>query len=199
MKGAGRRRVVLHIGPPKTGSTHLQDLLWFNQDRLHTDGVFVAGSGQRDHFNIGRDIRGEPQIPNHPGGTWTGTFDAALRDFEASGCHTAVITDERLAKTGPARVDRTLSRLDGFDVVIVYCMREFSGLLTSQWQERIKNGVDLEFERWIEAVRKERRHDTFWRFHDVPAVLERWSADWDHRVEVITLPSSEIADTSTMS
>ena len=37
----GPRRVLLHIGLPKTGTTYLQQVVWGNRDRLQADGVRV--------------------------------------------------------------------------------------------------------------------------------------------------------------
>jgi len=64
--------VYLHVGPPKTGTTYLQDVLWQNQARLGELGVTVPGR-QVDHFQAALDLRGisfggfdDPTVP----GAW---------------------------------------------------------------------------------------------------------------------------------
>ena len=38
------RRVLLHVGTPKTGTSHLQDVLFRNRERLLEAGVNVCSS-----------------------------------------------------------------------------------------------------------------------------------------------------------
>ena len=44
------RRVYLHIGLPKTGTTYLQTLMWNNREVLAGQGVLLPGDSRRQHL-----------------------------------------------------------------------------------------------------------------------------------------------------
>ena len=74
-------RVFVHPGPPKTGTTFIQTLLYSNADALRRHGLAVVGS-QAQHFNVanellqtrsrrgkavpGRRPRGRPTVTRRP-------------------------------------------------------------------------------------------------------------------------------------
>lgn len=193
------RRVFFHIGALKTGSTHVQSLLWLNRRRLLSDGVFLPGENQRDHFDIGEDIRGDRSVGGRGPGPWTGTFEGALRAFDESGCHTAIISDERLARTRSAAIEQAMSRvdrtIDGAEVHIVYALRDFAGLVPSHWQEDVKVGGTMSLEEFLVRIRDDRGPQKFfWRAHDVPAVVDRWSGEAGRAVHLVTLPTTGPSD-----
>lgn len=188
-------RLNIHIGAEKSGSTYLQNILWANQERLRNAGVCVPGENQRVHFDIGWDIQEKRQKDEHPPKYWVGSYRRALDEIAASGCHSAVITDERLARANRKHVAKALAEADSFDVHIVYVMRDLAGLLPSSWQEQVKNGRTFSFEEWLDRARQHVDRDTFWRYHDLDDVIRRWSPDGSVPVHVIALPPSSSDDT----
>ncbi len=57
------RRVFLHVGLPKTGTTYLQTLLWDNRDELLRQGVLLPGGSSRDHLWASGAVREDPHLP----------------------------------------------------------------------------------------------------------------------------------------
>ena len=55
--GAGRR-VVLHVGAPKSGTTFLQRSLWARRDALRAVGVEPVGKEAREMFHAAVEVRG---------------------------------------------------------------------------------------------------------------------------------------------
>ena len=52
--------VYLHIGLPKTGTTHLQDRLWRNRDlALDSSGLLYPGNEIADHFHAAAHLQPE--------------------------------------------------------------------------------------------------------------------------------------------
>ena len=52
--------VYVHIGLPKTGTTHLQDRLWRNRDlALQTSGLLYPGNVISDHFHAAVHLQPE--------------------------------------------------------------------------------------------------------------------------------------------
>lgn len=189
-----QRRFYLHIGAPKTATTYLQDLLWRNRATLMSDGILLPGSGPNDHFRAGFDIRDAQRHHLDPGERWDGAFDHLVREAEESDCPTSLISDERLAGATPEQIERVFDRLADFDVHVIYGIRDFAGLLPSEWQQTVKHGNKRSFERWLSDISLHRPTDWFWRAHDVEHVLTRWQPDDPARVRVITTPPPDSPD-----
>jgi len=186
----GRKKIFLHVGPMKTGSTTLQRILWKNRDSLLADGVLIPGRRQVDHFNIGRDVRQLPPVEHHPDGDWTGSLDEAIAEIENSDAGVAILSDEHFAQARQGDIERLYSRLAGFDVEIIYAMREFAGLLSSQWQERVKHQLRVEaFDEWLREVRDQRPRHLFWRQHDTSIVIPRWTLGYQVPIHLLAVPA----------
>jgi len=56
------RRVYLHIGLPKTGTTYLQTLMWNNREVLAGQGVLLPGDSRRQHLWASCAVREDPNL-----------------------------------------------------------------------------------------------------------------------------------------
>jgi hypothetical protein len=183
--------VYLHVGPPKTGTTYLQDVLWLNQARLAERGVTVLGK-QVDHFHAALDLRGisfggydDPAVP----GAWA---RLAARAREASG--KVVISHEVLAGAQPEQIAEAVSSLAPATVHVVYAARDLGRQLPAVWQEGLKN---RQTRGWAAFLNRSLHPDAavdrgFWRSQHAVDVLARWAehvpAD---RIRVVTLPPAD--------
>src|ERR687898_924977 len=52
------RRVFLHCGTAKSGTTYLQDLWWRHRDALRERGLLLPGTALRDHFHAAALVKG---------------------------------------------------------------------------------------------------------------------------------------------
>jgi hypothetical protein len=184
-------RVFLHIGPHKSGSTYLQSRLWANRAFLHERGIHLPGDAQIDHFRAGLDLRGLPAhgAVSPPVGSW----DRLVAQVRNSDARTVLVTDERLAAASSPHAARALRSLAPLDVHVIYAVREFSGLLPSEWQERIKLALDTPFDTWLEGVAT-RGGPSFWRAHCLGNVFARWSVARDHVHLLIVPPGTDDRD-----
>lgn len=127
---AGPRRIILHIGAPKCGSTYLQRVLLKNRERLLRLGIAYPHSGD-----------------THPGNAASLqqiTEDRLLADFGP--CHTLVYSHEDLlsaAARGKPLAD--LAARLGIRLEIVAFLRPFSELLFGTWSQMMKQ----RFESWL--------------------------------------------------
>ena len=70
-KEAMARRVFVHIGLPKAGSTFLQTTMWQNRRPLRAQGFLYPGSKRMDHYHASQAIRGaRPENLGENAGTW---------------------------------------------------------------------------------------------------------------------------------
>jgi hypothetical protein len=179
-------RVFLHIGPHKSGSTYLQSRLWANRTALRDSGIHLPGDGQIDHFRAGLDLRGLPGRGAQP--PPVGSWDRLIAEVRAIDARTVLVTDERLAAASSPHAARALRSLAPHDVHVIYAVREFSALLPSEWQERIKLAMDTPFETWLESVAT-RGGPSFWRAHCIGNVFARWNVARDH-VHLLIVPTA---------
>jgi len=188
------RRVCLHIGEPKTGTSYLQGSLWSNRIPLTAQGVVLPGYNRQDHNRASRDIREARRAPSDPADSWVGEWDVLIGQA-LRGSGTAVISDEILAACNPPQADRALRSLASAEVHIILTVRDFASLLPAEWQESVKCRGTVPWEAWLDAVidagpaADRRRRSWFWTVHDTLANLDMWSQNIppDH-VHVITVP-----------
>jgi len=192
--GVYRRRVYLHIGEPKTGTTFVQQTMWGGRARLAAQGVVLPGFSDRDHFRASRDLREVPRLASDPADRWAGEWDVLARQaLRAPGA--AVISNELLAACTDRQADRAVRSLLPAEVHIVLTVRDIASLLPAEWQEAVKCRDTVPWERWLDAVISaapdpdRRCRSWFWAVHDTPAILEMWSRHIPpDQVHVITVP-----------
>ena len=51
------RRLYLHVGCPKTGTTYLQDTFWESRKALATAGLHLPLRSVKDHFYVSLAVR----------------------------------------------------------------------------------------------------------------------------------------------
>ena len=73
------RRVFLHVGLPKTGTTYLQTRMWEQRDRLSSLGFLYPGTMRMDHYRAWQDIHRGLQ-----GRKDTGTWARLCREIAAT-------------------------------------------------------------------------------------------------------------------
>lgn len=190
--GKKQRRVFLHVGAPKTGTTYIQGVLWSNRSSLKGAGLHVVGASRGDHYRGGHDLRGVPYDPKDPRPDWTGAWDVLAGLAGESDSDAVVISDEHLAALTPAQVERAVKALRGREVHVIYATRNLARLLPSEWQEFVKHGSKLTFAEWTQKIFNSREKGPgkwFWSVHDPVDVIKRWSSHVPvENIHVITLP-----------
>jgi hypothetical protein len=190
----GSRRIYVHIGEPKTGTSFLQHALWSNRAWLAAQGVLLPGYSYGGHARASQDLREVQWQPGDPADPWIGEWDVlvgqALRTPGA-----AVISNELLVACNPRQADRAVQSLLPAEVHIVVTVRDFATLLPAEWQETVKCRSSVPWEQWLDRVTDaapdpdRRRRLRFWAMHDTLAILRLWSRDIpSDQVHVITLP-----------
>ncbi len=187
------RRVYLHVGAPKTGTTYLQDRLQLNAKTLADAGThFPAGSplllAPLFHFRAALDLLGEDWggPPGHADGSW----DSLVRRVRRrSG--SVVISHEILAPAPADAIARAKRDLVGSsrstELHVVYTARDLARQIPAAWQESIKQGRRWTYRSFLDRL--EHGHPWFYRALDLPSVLSAWGAGLPpERVHVVTVP-----------
>ena len=75
------RRVILHVGSPKTGTTFLQEVLWSQRDLAAQQGVLLPLERFFDHYLALLDLRGLSDRPEHPARA-VGMWDRLVKEAD---------------------------------------------------------------------------------------------------------------------
>lgn len=186
--------VYLHIGEPKTGSTHLQQVMWRNRAALARAGVMLPGPRPLAHWRATQDLREVEQLPNDPIGPHAGAWERLVRQALRAP-RAAVISHELLSAASAAQARRAVESFGEAEVHVVLCVRDFATLLPAEWQESVKHRSTRSWTDWLrdviddESPAADRRQWWFWRVHDSLEILRIWSAGLPSaRVHVVTVP-----------
>jgi len=176
--------VFLHIGPPKTGTTYLQDVLWHNREVLRRQGVVVPGRSPVSQFHAAVEVvgRNASRLDNT---RTTMAWDRLMQEVAYVEGERVVISHENFGQAGPGAVRRVLADLAPARVHVVSTARAPVRVAPAAWQERLKNRSE---QPWPAFVSELRAPGPFWHQHGGGA-LAVWAAALDpSRVHVVTVP-----------
>lgn len=184
------RRAFLHAGTAKSGTSYLQDLWWQHRDALARQGLLLPGSGRRDHFAaaaVVKQMSGALEtFTEREQGAWQRVLDEA-RDWSGD----VLFSNEHFADTPPEAAAAALAELAAVadEVHVVVTARDLGRVLPSAWQQRVKMGARQPYRRFLGTVRRGDDGQKFWRYQDVPAILDLWSTGLPpRRVHLVVVP-----------
>lgn len=187
------RRVLLHIGTMKSGTTFVQQALQHHRVRLEKNGVCFPGRpGYAQQIAAVRDVldlRG-PLGPAEVNGAWRTLLDEVGR---WSG-HTAVVSVELLSIASPATVTRIVGSFAPAEVHVVTTARDLARVIPSAWQETVQNGLVWTWVEFVASVvarpgASKGPADRFWEQHDLIQLVRRWAdVVGPERIHLVTLP-----------
>jgi len=184
---------LFYIGPPKTGTTSLQEAARGRRDLLRERGVYYPGTG-RNHraaifafLGVPEDVvdhvGGEPMPPGAPhaeaarvppASEWTDLLAAV--DTEPA--KRVLITHEHAATASDGEAERFIRELGGEHIHVVMTLRPLSQILISRWIEDLKDGVAATLEEWLESYYDpsgELVPARTRRYLDQAGLIERWA------------------------
>ena len=186
------KRVLLHVGCPKTGTSYLQDVLFRNQKVLREHDILYPADRFDAHFLAALDLMTLPW-----GGLETeavGAWDALAEQVRA--WHgTAIISHEIFARATPTQVARALESLGETEVHLVLSVRDLVRQIPAEWQENVKHRSNITYAKFLETIRDPARESRigswFWAVQEIPDILDRWGASLPpSQVHLVTVPPS---------
>jgi hypothetical protein len=175
---------VLHIGAPKTGTTAIQAA----QAQLQAG---IAAGRTRHAVTVPgtplEQARAALAVMDRSTG-WSGDFQVVpgkywsrlvRRARESAG--TVFISSEYLCEADRPTIRRIVDELADGDVRVVLTLRPLARILPSAWQQYLKSGHELPYQRWLKAMLtdppKASVTPSFWPRHDQGAVIDRWAGE----------------------
>jgi hypothetical protein len=192
------KRIYLHIGAPKTGTTYLQAVCGRNRDALAARGVLYPDAFGDAHHKAVWDLRETPDQREGTKGI-EGSWDRLVEI--ANGADSDVLlSSEHFVFAVRRQIERAVSALDG-ELHIVYTARDLVRQVPAVWQERIKNQKTVAYHDFVRSVIAGDGPGarSFWGAQDAARALERWSSRSTgidaSRVHVVTAPPSGSSST----
>lgn len=176
------RRVVIHIGPPKTGSTTLQDALHHNRDDLKRMGIRYAGSGTQSAAAAMAATRRRDRTTGRqvPASAWK----QLLKEMKNSIESTVVVSSEWFAAATPAQIRTISQELPGAEYQIVIALRSLDRVLPSRWRQNVVEGATYSFTEWLELIFSPSTNPystRFWHQHRHDELVQRWGEVFGQR------------------
>jgi hypothetical protein len=169
------RRVFLHIGPPKTGTSFLQAAWFRHRSELAAQGVLYPGDEPMDQFRASavalHKTRITDRMPPAHRTAWKRLTQAA-RDWSGD----AILSSEHYALASPERARAILEEVAGLgdEVHLLVTARDLARQVPAAWQQSVKQGNDETFDDYWRGLAANPRRG-FWHAQDLPAMLGRWT------------------------
>jgi hypothetical protein len=175
--------VVLHVGPVRTGSTYLQELLWRNRADLPRQGFLLPIEHDNEMWLAANDVQGGAfihfEMPE-AAGAWEAVRRRALGFVGAS-----VLSHEVLGMSTDEHVEGIADSLAPARLHVVVMARSLAATLPSLWQEKIKM-VDPDIG-WADSLAEQRA--TAAPVTDASSIVQRWLRHVPAaRIQVVTVP-----------
>ena len=157
---APRKRLIVHIGTQKTGSTSLQRSLHESPEALAQAGVRYAAldrSGRAlKHVSVLRAARSPESAVAQT------EFNALMAELAAPGIHSLIVSEERFWKGDLTPLSFFAKFRPACEVVVVVCLRRQDLYVESLYNQTIRTGLQAECRPIAE----------FWRAADVAERLD---------------------------
>lgn len=136
------RRLYIHIGPHKTGTTYLQQCLFGARNALSERGVLYPSSGLGEwqaHHRLAfalkgrRDRKEAAEIPSKERET-----EWIVEEVSRSDAAVVILSSEEFFSVRPDQIQYLASRFEGFDVKAVFYARRQDELFVSNYTQIVK-------------------------------------------------------------
>lgn len=184
-----RRRVLLHVGTPKSGTSYLQDRMARNREQLAADGVDYVPTRSGDHFEAALDVLGIrwAGAEREAAGQWE-----ALVDASRTSPGDLLVTHEILAGATPEAVARARASFPDHEVHVVLTARDLGRQVPAEWQERVKHRGRRDYASFLRTLQRNygvEKATPFWRVQHLPRILATWGEGLPpEQVHVVTVP-----------
>jgi hypothetical protein len=182
----GPRRVFLHIGLPKTGTTYLQQVVWANRDALRAAGLFLPGFGHREHLWAALDLQERPRLERRHKKA-PGAWQRLVAEAQAQSAD-VLLTHEFFCGASSEQAARAVASFPDAEVHLVVTARDAASVISAGWQESVKNGSTVDLDAVMDG-KAAGGPEFSMRTWDLAGVLERWAPHVPgERVHVLMMP-----------
>ncbi len=188
---AEQKRVFIHIGAPKTGTTFLQRVLAQNRHALAEVGVLYPKPGREAHHTAVWAVR-KTFEESEKGSAFADHWTKVVRRSLEWGGDTVVLSSELFCFSRGPKIAEILAAFGTAELHVIYTARDLVRQVPAVWQEQVKNRQTMSYQDFLVDVLGERTSAlsrVFWGGQNARAVLARWSRGLDApHVHLVTAP-----------
>ena len=167
---------LVHIGPPKTGTTSLQRAFHAGREAVARQGVHYTGPTHQPVSPVlAVTGRSNPVVGNPPS-LWT--WRLLVREVKRAREPRVLVSSEFFADARPDAIRKIVTDLDPARVHVAVTLRPLAKILPSQWQQFVQAGLRESYDQWLEAMLKPPAGaptPTFWVRHRHDQLVARWA------------------------
>jgi hypothetical protein len=171
---------VLHIGPPKTGTTVVQSALHSSRAAMAEYSVEYAAS--KRHPRAAAAAVSFDKVPAGYRSDIRSQWDNLAHDFRSSTASRVILSSETLSNASDEQAAGIVKDLGGGEnLKVVLTLRPLAALLSSRWQQFVQDFMVMPYPKWLEKVFAEGAEDRlgtdrFWRRYRLDEHIRRWGS-----------------------
>jgi hypothetical protein len=168
---------LLHIGPPKTGTTALQGAFHAARAAAEAQGVHYAGR-HRHSMTAVQAVLGRPGFYTTEGSPPISHWRKLADEVRGSKAKRVVLSSEFFADATPEAIRRVVDDLDASRLHVVVTLRPLSKIIPSQWQQYVQSNLKTSFDDWLDAMfgqGQAKIWPSFWNRHRHDRLIARWA------------------------
>lgn len=173
-------RLIIHPGFHKSGTTALQESFALNRSLLRERGILYPHIGTKAHHRIAWALTQRPWGWNKRGGERTPekVWDRMAGRINGAKEESVILSSEFFSEVDGERIRKIRSDIKERDIQILFTVRPLAKLLPSSYQQYLKYGIKVEFEKWLHEILdkpgESKVSPTFWQRHSHGKVVARW-------------------------
>ena len=169
--------ILVHIGPPKTGTTALQGAFHAARGASGAQGVLYAGR-HRHMVSAVQAVLGKTGFYSVDTPPPISAWRKLVQEARGSDAQRVVLSSEFFADAQPDVIPTIVGDLDAARVHVVVTLRPLTRIIPSQWQQYVQSNMRLSFDDWLDTMfNKEpgRITPSFWYRHRHDRLIARWA------------------------
>lgn len=174
------KRLIIHPGFHKSGTTALQEAFALNRPLLREKGILYPHIGTKAHHRVAWALTQRAWGWNKRGGERTPEkyWDQMASRINGAKEETVILSSEFFSEIDGEKIRKIRSDIKGRDIQILFTLRPLAKLLPSSYQQYLKYGITVEYEDWLHAILdnpgESKVSPTFWKRHSHGKVVARW-------------------------
>ena len=174
------KRLIIHPGFHKSGTTALQESFALNRALLRELGILYPHIGTKAHHRVAWALTQRPWGWNKRGGERTPEkyWNQMVGRINSAKEETVILSSEFFSEIDGEKIRKIRSDIKERDIQILFTLRPLAKLLPSSYQQYLKYGITVKYEDWLHAILdkpgESKVSPTFWKRHSHGKVVARW-------------------------
>ena len=175
-----KKRLIIHPGFHKSGTTALQESFALNRALLRENGILYPHIGTKAHHRLAWALTQRSWGWRKRGGEITSpkVWEQMVDRINSAKEETVIISSEFFSELDGEKIRKIRSDIKGRDIQILFTLRPLAKLLPSSYQQYLKYGTKAKYGEWLHSVLdipgESKISPTFWKRHSHGKVVAKW-------------------------